>query len=79
MQKRNEKNEILRYKVHLVTRGFTQKPVVDYEETYLPVMDATKLRYLISLAIYEKLEMHLMDVVTTYLYGSLDSNIYIYI
>ena len=32
--------------------------------------------FLISLVIFEKLEMRLMDIVTTYLYGSLDSDIY---
>jgi hypothetical protein len=39
-------------------------------------MDATTFRYLISLAIKENLDLHLMDVVTAYLYGSLDSDIY---
>ena len=33
-------------------------------------------RFLISLVIFEKLEMLLMDIVTAYLYGSLDSDIY---
>ena len=33
-------------------------------------------RYLISLTIFKNLEMRLMDVVTAYLYGSLDSDIY---
>jgi len=28
------------------------------------------------LVVTESLDMHLMDVVTTYLYGSLDNNIY---
>ena len=39
-------------------------------------MGAITLRYLISLTAHEKLEMHLMNVVTTYLYGSLDNEIY---
>ncbi|GJR39298.1 retrovirus-related pol polyprotein from transposon TNT 1-94 [Tanacetum coccineum] len=34
-------------------------------------------RYLISLAVSKNLEMRLMDVVTAYLYGSIDSDIYI--
>ncbi|CAL9011563.1 unnamed protein product, partial [Prunus brigantina] len=38
-------------------------------------MDAITFRYLISLAISEKLDMLLMDVVTAYLYGELDANI----
>ena len=32
--------------------------------------------FLISLVLFEKLEMRLIDIVTTYLYGSLDSDIY---
>ena len=39
-------------------------------------MDAITFRYLIHLAVSEGLEMHLMDVVIAYLYGSIDSDIY---
>ena len=76
VRKRNEKNEIQRYKSRLVAQGFSQRPGVDYEETYSPVMDAITLHYLISFIVHEQLEMHLMDVVTAYLYGSLDNEIY---
>ncbi|KAL6329080.1 hypothetical protein AAG906_007370 [Vitis piasezkii] len=51
-------------------------PGIDYEETYSPVMDAITLRYLISLTVSKGLDMCLMDVVTTYLYGSIDTDIY---
>jgi len=40
-------------------------------------MDAITFRYLISFVVHEKLDMHLIDVVTAYLYGSLDNEIYI--
>jgi hypothetical protein len=39
-------------------------------------MNGITFRYLISLAIQKYLSLQLMDVVTAYLYGSLDSNIY---
>ena len=74
-RKHNEKNEIARYKARLVAQGFSQKHEIDYEETYSPVMDAITFRYLISLAVSEKLDMRLMDVVTAYLYGMLDIDI----
>ena len=72
----NEKNEIIRYKARLVAQYFSQIPGVDYEETYCPVVDAITFRYLISLAVFEGLDMRLMDVVTAYLYGSLESDIW---
>ena len=49
-------------------QGFSQRPRIDYDETYAPVMDAITFRYLISLVVSEKLKMRLMDVVTAYLY-----------
>ncbi|KAL0294256.1 UNVERIFIED_CONTAM: Retrovirus-related Pol polyprotein from transposon RE1 [Sesamum angustifolium] len=76
VRKRNEQNEVVRYKARLVAQGFTQKPGIDYTETYSPVVDATTLRFLISLSVIEQLKMQLMDVVTAYLYGSLDTDIY---
>jgi hypothetical protein len=76
VRKRNENNEVVRYKVRLVAQGFTQRPGVDFNETYSLVMSGITFRYLISLAVQNHLSMQLMDVVTAYLYGSLDSKIY---
>ena len=59
-----------------MVQGFSQRPRIDYEETYSPVMDVITFRYLVSLVVSEKLDMQLMDVVTAYLYGDLDSEIY---
>ena len=59
-----------------MAQGFSQRPRIVYKETYYPVMDAITFRYLISLAVLEGLDMRLMDVVTTYSYGSLDANVY---
>ena len=39
-------------------------------------MDAITFRFLISLAVSEELDMRLMDVITAYLYGSIDNDIY---
>ena len=39
-------------------------------------MDAITFRFLISLVVIENLDMHLIDVVREYLYGSLDNDIY---
>ena len=76
VRKRNENNDIIRYKARLVAQGFSQRPDIDYEETYSPVMDAITFRFLISLAVSEEFDMRLMDVITAYLYGSIDSDIH---
>ena len=76
MRKRNENDEIMKYKALLVVQGFSQRPGIDYEETYSPVMDAITFQYLISLTVSERLDIRLIDVVTTYLYESTDTNIY---
>ena len=76
VRKRNENNDIIRYKARLVAQGFSQRPSIDYEETYSPVMDAITFRFLISVAVSEELDMRLMDVITAYLYGSIDSDIH---
>ena len=76
VRKSNERNEIMRYKARLVAQDFSHKPGIDYEETYAPVMDAITFRFFISLIVTKNLYMRLMDVVTTYLYGSLDNDIH---
>ena len=76
IRKRNDKNEVVRYKARLVAQGFLQRPGFDFKETYSHVMDVITFRYLISLVVSEKLDIRLTDVVTAYLYGELDTDIY---
>ena len=59
-----------------MAQGFSQRHEIDYEETFSPVMDATTFRYLIYLAVSKGLDMRLMDVITIYLYVSIDTNVY---
>ena len=67
--------KVTRYKTWLVAQRFSQRPEIDFEEMYSPVMDAIMFRFLMSLMASKNLEMHLIDVLTTYLYGSLDKDI----
>jgi len=75
IRKRNEKNEIVRYKARLVAQDISQRPEIDYEELYSPVMDVITFHYLICLVVSEKLNMQLINVVTVYLYEDLDTKI----
>ena len=39
-------------------------------------MDAITFHFLISLTVSQEMNMHFMDVITTYLYGFMDNDIY---
>ena len=66
----------MRCKARLVAQGFSQRHEIDYEDTYYPVIDATTFHYLIYLTVSEGLDIRLMDIVTAYLYESIDTNVY---
>ena len=51
VRKINKNNEIVQFKARLVAQGFSQRPGIDYDETYSPVIDAITFRYLIQLAV----------------------------
>jgi hypothetical protein len=55
VQKRNENNEVIRYKAKLGAQGFTKIPEVDFNKTYSPIINGITFRYLISLAIQKHL------------------------
>ena len=76
-RKRNEQDQVVRYKIRCVAQGFNQRPGVDFDQTYSPVMDCSSFRYLLALAVQLSLATQLLDVVTAYLYGELDEEIYI--
>ena len=67
---------MVRYKARLVAQGFSERPGIDFDQTYSLVMDSITFRYLISLAANKNLDMQLTNVVTAYLYGSLEVHIY---
>jgi hypothetical protein len=71
VRKQNEKNEIVKYKVRLMAQGFSQRPGIDYDETYSLVVYVITFQYLISLATHERLDTCLMDVVTSIYMGQL--------
>ena len=67
----------IRYKARLVCRGFEQKHGIDYEETFAPVMRLTTFRIFFAICASLGVKAHLMDVVTAFLNGEIDKEIYV--
>ncbi|KAL0378462.1 UNVERIFIED_CONTAM: Retrovirus-related Pol polyprotein from transposon TNT 1-94 [Sesamum radiatum] len=60
----------------LVTKGYTQRPGVDFEETYSPVAMAKSIRILLAIAAWYDYEIWQMDVKTTFLNGFIEEDIF---
>lgn len=66
----------IRYKARLVARGFSQKYLTDYDETFAPVARIASFRLIVAFANQFNLLIHHMDVKTAFLNGELKEEIY---
>ena len=60
-----------------MARGFSQLEGINYEETLAPTTRYTTVRSLVSLAASMGWNIHLMDVKTAFLNGTIDEEVYI--
>lgn len=67
---------MVRHKVRLVAKGYSQVAGVDFDETFAPVARLTSIRTLLASAAAERYQVHQMDVKTAFLNGHLDETIY---
>jgi hypothetical protein len=73
----DSKWNIERFKSQLVAKGFTQREGIDYTETFSSVSCKDSLIIIMALMAHYDLELHQMDVKTTFLNGDLLENVYI--
>jgi len=74
--KQGANGEVECYKVRLMARGFTQTYRVDYNETFASIAKFTSIHYILTFATLEDMEIHQMDVKTTFINGELQEEIY---
>ena len=74
--KRDAQGQIERYKVRLVAKGYTQQEGIDYKETFSSVSTKDSFQVVLTLVAHFDLELHQMDVKTTFLNGDLSEIMY---
>lgn len=65
-----------RYRARLVVRGIFQRAGLDYDEMFSPVARYDAIRALIATAAEEKLVLGQFDVRTAFLYGDIDTEVF---
>jgi hypothetical protein len=65
-----------RYKARWVLRGFTQRPDVDYDETFSLVVKSTTVRIVLSQAVSRFWPIHQLNVKNAFLHSTLSEIVY---
>jgi hypothetical protein len=65
-----------RYKARWVLHGFTQRPGVDYDETFNPVVKSATVRTVLSLAVSCSWPVHQLNVKNAFLHDTLLETVY---
>jgi len=75
--KKDGNNNITKYMVRLVARGFNQVRGFDYELTFSPTLNIDSLKLILALAAKNKWNTHQLDIKSTYINASLNKEIII--
>ena len=74
--KRDAKGQVERYKARLVAKGYSQREDINFKETFSFVSTKDSLHIIMATVAHFDLELHQMDVRTSFLNGDLVEDVY---
>ncbi|GJU52895.1 putative ribonuclease H-like domain-containing protein [Tanacetum coccineum] len=77
INKKDERGIVVRNKARLVAQGYTQEEGIDYDEVFAPVARIEAIRLFFAYASYMGFIMYQMDVKSTFLYGTIEEEVYV--
>ena len=76
-RKINADGNVQKHKARMVARGFTQKPSIDLNETFAPIACMYTVITILVIATQNKWHVHQMDVMSAFLNGYLEEEVYV--
>lgn len=76
--KRDQNNQITRFKSRLVAQGFRQRQGFDVFETFAPTASQASLRMLLTIAAHNNWEIKQFDITNAFLLGILEEEVYVH-
>nr|GEX24454.1 retrovirus-related Pol polyprotein from transposon TNT 1-94 [Tanacetum cinerariifolium] len=75
--KKDERGIVVKNKARLVAQGHTHKEGIDYDEVFTYVARVEAIRLFFAFASYMNFLVYQMDVKSTFLYGTIDEEVYV--
>jgi len=75
-EKRDGHGNLVKFKAHIVAKGFSQIPGEDFTDIFSSVAKFSTLQIFLSYIAYLDWHLYHVDVIAAYLHGPLDEDIY---
>ncbi|GJU03820.1 retrovirus-related pol polyprotein from transposon TNT 1-94 [Tanacetum coccineum] len=77
INKKDERGIVIRNKARLVTQGYTQEEVIDYDKVFAHVARIEAIRLFLAYASFKDFVVYQMDVKSAFLYGKIKEEVYV--
>jgi hypothetical protein len=75
--KQDDQGIVVRNKVRLVAKGFSQVKGLDFGETFAPVARLEAIRILLAYASYHEMRLYQIDIKSAFLNGFINELVYV--